>query len=95
MANTETGEVTDIFEEKVATQFESGQGAINWNYFSETNEIIWYSERSDWGHLYMYDATTGKLKNNVTTGDYVVLKVVYTDIKNRTLYFMGSWKRKR
>jgi dipeptidyl aminopeptidase/acylaminoacyl peptidase len=92
MANTETGEVTDIFEEKVATQFESGQGAINWNYFSETNEIIWYSERSDWGHLYMYDATTGKLKNNVTTGDYVVLKVVYTDIKNRTLYFMGAGK---
>jgi Tol biopolymer transport system component len=92
MANTETGEVNDIFEEKVATQFESGQGAINWNYFSETNEIIWYSERSDWGHLYMYDATTGKLKNKITAGDYVVLKVIHTDTKNRTLYFMGAGK---
>jgi dipeptidyl aminopeptidase/acylaminoacyl peptidase len=92
MANAETGEVTDIFEEKVTTQFESGQGAINWNYFSERNEIIWYSERSDWGHLYMYDATTGKVKNNITTGDYVVLKVIYTDTKSRTLYFMGAGK---
>ncbi|MFT6204825.1 MAG: dipeptidyl-peptidase-4 [Spirosomataceae bacterium] len=92
MANTETGEVNDIFEEKVDTQFESGQGAINWNYFSETNEIIWYSERSDWGHLYMYDATTGKLTNKITTGDYVVLKVIHTDTKNRTLYFMGAGK---
>lgn len=92
MANTATGEVTDIFNEKVATQFESGQGAINWNYFSETNEIMWYSERSDWGHLYMYDAITGKLKNNITTGDYIVLKVIYTDIENRVLYFMGAGK---
>lgn len=90
IANTETGEVTDIFNEKVATQFESGQGGINWNYFSKANEIIWYSERSDWGHLYLYDATTGKLKNAITTGDFVVLKVIHTDTKNRTLYFMGA-----
>jgi dipeptidyl aminopeptidase/acylaminoacyl peptidase len=40
----------------------------------------------------MYDATTGKLKNKITTGDYVVLKVIHTDTENRTLYFMGAGK---
>lgn len=92
MANTETGIVRDIFSEKVATQYESGQGGVNWDYFSETDEIIWYTERSDWGHLYLYDATTGKLKNKITTGDYVVLKVIHTDLADRMLYFMGAGK---
>ena len=32
MADCETGEVRDIFEEIVDTQFESGQGTINWKY---------------------------------------------------------------
>lgn len=87
IANTETGEVRDVFEEKVATQYESGQGSVNWKYFSQTNEIVWYSERSDWGHLYLYDATTGKLKNAITSGNFVVTQVVRWDEKNRLIYF--------
>lgn len=90
MANCETGEVRDIFEEKVATQYESGQGTINWKYFSKTNEIIWYSERSDWGHLYMYDANTGALKHQITSGNYVVREIIQVDEKNRVIYFIGG-----
>jgi dipeptidyl-peptidase 4 len=90
IANTETGEVRDIFEEKVPTQYESGQGAINWKYISKTNEIIWYSERSDWGHLYLYDATTGKLKNQITSGNFVVTRVLRTDKTNRVIYFEAN-----
>lgn len=90
IANTETGEVKDIFEEVVETQYESGQGGINWRYFSKTNEMIWYSERSDWGHLYLYDATTGKVKNQITKGEYVVREIVKIDEQNRTIYFEGS-----
>jgi len=87
IANTETGEVRDIFEEKVTTQYESGQGAINWKYISKTNEIIWYSERSDWGHLYLYDAITGTLKNQITFGNFVVTRVLKIDKVNRVIYF--------
>ncbi len=90
IANTETGEVRDIFEEKAATQYESGQGAINWKYISKTNEIIWYSERSDWGHLYLYDALTGKLKNQITSGNFVVTRVLRTDKTNRVIYFEAN-----
>jgi len=92
IADCQTGEVKDIFQEIVDTQFESGQGTINWKYLSATNEIIWYSERSDWGHLYMYDATTGLLKNTITSGEYVVRQVRKIDQKNRVIYFIGSGK---
>jgi len=92
MADTETGEVKEIFEEIVETQYESGQGGINWRYFSETNEIIWYSERSDWGHLYMYDATTGALKHQITSGNYVVREILQIDEENRVIYFIAGGK---
>lgn len=92
MADTETGTVTEIFQETVATQFESGQDAICWSYLSGSDEIIWYSERSDWGHLYLYDARSGKLKNPVTSGAFVVREVVKVDEKNRTIYFIAGGK---
>jgi len=92
IADCETGEVQDIFGETVATQYESGQGTINWKYFSATNEIIWYSERSDWGHLYLYDATSGELKNQITSGDFVVRQVLRFDPENRVIYFIASGK---
>ncbi|MEP6628169.1 MAG: DPP IV N-terminal domain-containing protein, partial [Ginsengibacter sp.] len=90
IANTVTGAVRDVFEESVLTQFESGQGAINWRYLPKTNEIIWYSERDNWGHLYLYDATTCKLKNKITEGDYVVTKLLKVDDKNRILYYLAD-----
>lgn len=90
IANPSTGAVREVFEESVPTQFESGQGAINWRYLAKSNEIIWYSERDNWGHLYLYDATTGKLKNKITEGDWVVTRLLKVDEKNRQLYFMAD-----
>ena len=89
IANTATGEVRDVFEEVVPTQYESGWGAINWRYLPKTKEIIWFSERDDWGHLYLYDATTGKLKNQITKGNWVVTRLMRVDEKNRLVYFMA------
>lgn len=74
----------------MATQFESGQGSINWRYLAKSKEIIWYSERDNWGHLYLYDATTGKVKNQITKGDWVVTKMLKVDEKNRVLYFLAG-----
>ncbi|WP_421941499.1 DPP IV N-terminal domain-containing protein [Pedobacter sp.] len=90
IANASTGAVREVFEETVKTQYESGQGAINWRYLPDTKEIIWYSERDDWGHLYLYDAATGKLKNQITKGSFVVTKLIRVEEKTRTLYFMAS-----
>lgn len=90
IADAATGAVREVFEEKVATQFESGQGSINWRYLHQSKEVIWYSERDNYGHLYLYDATTGKVKNQITKGNWVVTKLLEVDEKNRLLYFMAD-----
>ena len=56
VADAATGAVRTVFDEKVATHFESRTG---WRVLWPTNEVIWYSQRDDWGHLYLYDLTTG------------------------------------
>ena len=90
IADAVTGDVKEVFEEKVATQYESGQGAINIRYLDKTNELIWYSERDDWGHLYLYDITTGQLKNQITKGAFVVTQLLKVDVANRVLYFYAN-----
>lgn len=90
IADAATGDVKEVFTETVATQYESGQGSINNHFLDKTNEIIWYSERDDWGHLYLYDATTGKVKNQITKGNFVVTQLMKIDEANRTLYFMAN-----
>lgn len=87
IADAATGAVREVFEEVVPTQYESGRDAINWRYLADTKEIIWYSERDDWGHLYLYDATTGKLKNQITKGNWVVSRIEKIDEKTRTIWF--------
>ena len=87
IADANTGAVKEIFEETVPTQYESGWGTINWKFLPKTNEIIWFSERDNWGHLYLYDAATGKVKNQITKGDWVVTQMLYVDEKNREIYF--------
>lgn len=94
IANATTGAVREVFEETVKTQYESGQGAINWRYLPASKEIIWYSERDNWGHLYLYDSDNGKLKNQITKGDFVVTRLVKVDEKARTLYFFANGREK-
>lgn len=89
IANALTGEVREVFEEVVPTQYESGWGAINWRYLPKTKEIIWFSERDNWGHLYLYDAATGKQKQQITKGNWVVTRLIRVDEKNRQLYFIA------
>lgn len=94
LANATTGAVREIFTETVKTHFESGVNSINWRYLPKTNEILWYSERDNWGHLYLYDAKTGKLKNQITKGNWLVGRLIKVDEKNRKLYFTGYGREK-
>ena len=56
----------------------------------ETNEIIWASERDGWNHLYLFDSAGGKVKNQITSGEWVVRDVVHVDEKNRQVIFQAS-----
>ena len=89
IADTATGAVREVMHEHVPTWFESGINAINWRYLSASNEILWWSQRTDWGHLYLYDAANGKLKHAVTTGDGNVTEVVRVDEASRSVWFRG------
>lgn len=89
IADARTGEVRTVFEEVVPTYYESGNGAVNWRYLPETNEAIWFSERSNWGQLYLYDLTSGKLKHAITTGEGNVTELLKVDPKSRTVWFRG------
>ena len=92
LANPETGTVRTVLEEKVETFFESGYNERNWHILPESNEAIWYSQRSDWGHLYRYNLETGQLKNPITSGTWNVLQVLKIDSKNGVIYFTGAGK---
>ncbi|MFN6962674.1 MAG: DPP IV N-terminal domain-containing protein [Pyrinomonadaceae bacterium] len=94
IADAATGEVRDVYTETVKTQYESGQGEVNWRYLPATNEFIWYSERDDWGHLYLYDLKTGQLKNQITKGEFVVTQLVRVDEKDRVLYFNANGRER-
>ncbi len=89
IADAATGQVSEVMTETVETQYESGQGGVCWRYLSDSDEFIWYSERDDWGHLYLYDSK-GKLKNQITKGNFVVLDLQKVDTKNRQLYFEAN-----
>ena len=90
VADAATGNVRDVYEEVVPTQYESGQGSVNWRFLPASNEFIWYSERDDWGHLYLYDLASGKVKNQITKGNFVVTRLLRVDDKNRVLFFEAN-----
>jgi len=90
VADPETGVVRDILDERVETYFESGEGMVNWHFLPGYDEVIWFSERSDWGHLYLHDLQSGELKHPITSGDWRVLQLRHIDRGNRTLYFTGA-----
>jgi dipeptidyl aminopeptidase/acylaminoacyl peptidase len=94
VADVANGSVRDVFREDVATQYESGNGMVNWRALPASNEVIWFSERDDWGQLYLYDLTTGQLKSKITSGEGNVAQLRRIDEKSRTLWFVGNAKER-
>lgn len=54
----------------------------------QTEEVIWYSERDGWGHLYLFDSASGQLKNRITAGEWVVRDIVHVDGERRRLLLL-------
>jgi len=90
LSNPDTGDVRDIYNETVATYYESGAATENWRLFVERNEFLWFSEQDNWGHLYLHDLTSGQMKRQLTSGNWSVLQVQQVDMENEQIYFTGS-----
>jgi dipeptidyl-peptidase-4 len=84
-----TGSVQPIVEEQSKTFI-----CYSAKYFAEpvdeTGEIIWMSERDGWNHLYLYDARTGRVKNQITKGEWVVRGVDRVDHEKRQIWFQAG-----
>ena len=52
-------------------------------------ELIHWSERDGWAHLYLYD-DKGNLKNRITKGPWHVEEILKVDEKTRTVYFTAN-----
>lgn len=92
VADTTNGEVRTLFQERAQTQFQGGLaaiGSVNWRVLPASREVLWWSQRDNWGHLYVYDLDTGALKRQLTSGDWNVASLLRVDEKTRTLYFTG------
>jgi dipeptidyl aminopeptidase/acylaminoacyl peptidase len=63
------------------------------HYLESTNEMIWWSERTGWGHFYLYDRQ-GKRKNAITSGPWRASRIVAVDQGKRVLYFQGNAREK-
>ena len=91
VADAATGAVRDVYTETVDTQYQSAPAldSVNWRYLPESGEFLWFSQKSDWGHLYLHDLATGREKRQVTGGDWNVTRIGRFDPASRTLWFAG------
>lgn len=83
-----SGEIKCLFEEGFDKSTIAPKGI---RFLNNNKEMIWWSERSGWGHFYLYDAD-GKLKNAITSGPYFAERIVDLDEENRILYFTALGK---
>ena len=56
-------------------------------------ELVHWSERDGWAHLYLYD-DKGNLKNRITKGPWHVEEILKVDEKARVIYFTANGRNK-
>jgi len=82
VANPETGEAKVLIEERLNTYVETKPLRLA----NGGQELIHWSERTGWGHYYLYDAGTAALKNAITSGEYVTTALEGVDDKARVAF---------
>jgi dipeptidyl aminopeptidase/acylaminoacyl peptidase len=88
-----TGAVREVFAETEATFSDTNVSVVglpNIRVLKESNEFIWFSQRSGWGHLYLHDLATGARKGAITAGDWLVRDIVHVDTANRQVWLLAG-----
>jgi dipeptidyl aminopeptidase/acylaminoacyl peptidase len=86
LVDAETGTVSVLLSEEIWPYFNDEYTELR--VLNEGNDIIWWSERTGWGQLYLYDGK-GTLKNQITSGYFVTGRVERIDTAGRMIYFEG------
>ena len=89
-----TGNFRNIIDEKtetfIWTEHPKNLGVPLVNWLDETDEIVYLSESDGWRQLYLIDVKKGKLKNQITKGEFVVRYVDWIDKEKRQIWFRAS-----
>lgn len=89
-----SGALAVVIDEKAATsRYEPNTmmyNVPNVHVIGDGAEVIWYSDRSGFGHLYRYDAQSGEFLGQITGGDWMVFDIHHIDETRRTLYFTAG-----
>jgi dipeptidyl-peptidase-4 len=85
MAEVASGKVTSLIQERFNTYIDIARVEL----VNGSDELIYWSEADGWSHFYLYDGN-GKLKNQITTGQFHCQDAVKVDEKNRLLYFTAN-----
>ncbi len=78
-----TKATTSLFHEDIENNSSERQ---NVRYVKKGGDMIWWSERSGWGHYYLYD-NAGHLKRALTTGAWRAERIVELDTVKGVLFF--------
>ncbi|WP_416957398.1 DPP IV N-terminal domain-containing protein [Streptomyces sp. Agncl-13] len=88
-----SGEERTVLTESGSTRVEPaqmlGQTPIV-KVLSDGTEVLWYSQRDNWGHLYLYGTRDGELRARVTSGAWAVQEILHVDEERRVVYFVAS-----
>jgi dipeptidyl-peptidase-4 len=88
-----TGESRIVISESDAPRVELNTTAYSQvavDVIADLDQVIWYSHRSDWGHLYRYDGKTGRLLNAITQGAWLVRDLIDVDRASGRVLFTAS-----
>jgi dipeptidyl aminopeptidase/acylaminoacyl peptidase len=92
-ADVATGAVRTVIHEELLPRTDLNSTSYNppnvW-VTRDGGEVIWFSQRDGWGHLYRYDGKSGALLNRITEGSWLVRDIVAVDERARRIYFTGG-----
>ncbi len=91
VADAVSGKVRDVYTETVATQYQSAPtlSSVNWRYLPERGQFLWFSQKSDWGHLYLHDLASGKALRQLTAGSWNVTQILHLDAASGRMLVTG------
>lgn len=96
VADPVTGRTRTVLQERGEPFFESstaGRGNPNWRVLHQSGQVLWFSQRDGWGHLYLYDLETGQLNSQLTSGEWNVVEVLRVDQEEGWVYFTGAGRK--
>jgi dipeptidyl aminopeptidase/acylaminoacyl peptidase len=86
--DSQTGKSRNVIDEKSDTFLWTAHGSGTYvTNLDNEDEVLLASERDGWRHLYLIDAKGGKVKNQITRGEWVVRGIDRVDEKARQIWF--------